>query len=136
MNHVQNLFLPKFSLLLAACLFCNISLAKTIKYYPTELEDQLAAALTAKGENYQPRTEHLLRDGRPEYVNRLILEDSPYLTQHAHNPVHWFAWGEDAFAKAKRENKRELNYFLGDFHVYQRSTGLKNKDLQITATVW
>ncbi len=38
-------------------------------------------------------------------ANRLIDEDSPYLQQHAHNPVHWFAWGKEAFEKAKKENK-------------------------------
>ncbi|MCG3148120.1 MAG: hypothetical protein PCFJNLEI_01562 [Verrucomicrobiae bacterium] len=37
--------------------------------------------------------------------NRLIHEQSPYLQQHAHNPVDWFPWGEEAFAKARRENK-------------------------------
>lgn len=37
--------------------------------------------------------------------NRLINEKSPYLQQHAHNPVDWYPWGEDAFAKAKSENK-------------------------------
>ncbi|MDQ3750318.1 MAG: thioredoxin domain-containing protein, partial [Acidobacteriota bacterium] len=37
--------------------------------------------------------------------NRLINETSPYLLQHAHNPVDWFAWGEEAFAKAKAEDK-------------------------------
>ena len=38
-------------------------------------------------------------------TNRLIHEKSPYLLQHAHNPVDWYAWGEEAFDKAKRENK-------------------------------
>ncbi len=38
-------------------------------------------------------------------TNRLIREKSPYLLQHAHNPVDWFPWGEEAFAKAKREDK-------------------------------
>jgi uncharacterized protein len=37
--------------------------------------------------------------------NRLINESSPYLLQHAHNPVDWFPWGEEAFEKAKQENK-------------------------------
>ena len=37
--------------------------------------------------------------------NRLEQEKSPYLLQHATNPVDWYAWGEDAFAKARRENK-------------------------------
>jgi uncharacterized protein YyaL (SSP411 family) len=38
-------------------------------------------------------------------ANRLIQEKSPYLQQHAHNPVDWFPWGEEAFAKSRRENK-------------------------------
>jgi len=37
--------------------------------------------------------------------NRLIHEKSPYLLQHADNPVDWYAWGPEAFAKAKKENK-------------------------------
>ena len=40
-----------------------------------------------------------------KYTNALINEDSPYLQQHAHNPVNWYAWGEEAFKKAKEENK-------------------------------
>ncbi|RUM72787.1 MAG: thioredoxin domain-containing protein [Sulfurovum sp.] len=39
------------------------------------------------------------------YTNALITENSPYLQQHAHNPVDWYPWGEEAFAKAKKENK-------------------------------
>ncbi|WP_279230044.1 DUF255 domain-containing protein [Clostridium transplantifaecale] len=37
--------------------------------------------------------------------NRLIHEKSPYLLQHAYNPVQWYPWGEEAFEKAKNENK-------------------------------
>ena len=37
--------------------------------------------------------------------NRLAKEKSPYLLQHAHNPVDWFPWGEEAFQTAKAENK-------------------------------
>src|SRR5690625_3253721 len=37
--------------------------------------------------------------------NRLIAEKSPYLLQHAYNPVNWYAWGDGAFEKAKQENK-------------------------------
>lgn len=39
------------------------------------------------------------------HTNRLAREKSPYLLQHQHNPVDWFAWGDDAFAKAQREDK-------------------------------
>src|SRR5258708_7788662 len=37
--------------------------------------------------------------------NRLACEKSPYLIQHAHNPVDWFPWGEEAFARARKEDK-------------------------------
>ncbi len=43
-------------------------------------------------------------DGGEEF-NRLVFESSPYLLQHARNPIDWYPWGEEAFAKAKRENK-------------------------------
>jgi uncharacterized protein YyaL (SSP411 family) len=39
------------------------------------------------------------------HTNRLINETSPYLLQHAHNPVDWFSWGDEALQKAKTENK-------------------------------
>ncbi len=42
------------------------------------------------------------------FVNRLARETSPYLLQHAHNPVNWFPWGEEAFARARAENKMVL----------------------------
>jgi uncharacterized protein len=38
-------------------------------------------------------------------ANRLINEQSPYLLQHAHNPVDWYPWGDEAFERAKREHK-------------------------------
>ena len=41
----------------------------------------------------------------PARTNRLAREKSPYLLQHQHNPVDWYAWGEEAFAKARRENQ-------------------------------
>ncbi|MDX2146793.1 MAG: thioredoxin domain-containing protein [Planctomycetota bacterium] len=47
------------------------------------------------------------RANRPP--NRLARESSPYLLQHAHNPVDWFAWGEEAFAEARR---RDVPIFL------------------------
>jgi hypothetical protein len=40
-----------------------------------------------------------------KHTNRLAQEKSPYLLQHAHNPVDWFAWNDEAFAKARAENK-------------------------------
>ncbi len=40
-----------------------------------------------------------------KFTNHLINETSPYLLQHAHNPVNWYPWGEEALTKAKNENK-------------------------------
>lgn len=82
-----------------------IGSASDMEYYPPEQAQQLQAAFTSKGKAYKPRTQNLLNNGQPAYINQLILQDSPYLLQHAHNPVHWYPWGKEAFAKAKRENK-------------------------------
>ena len=40
-----------------------------------------------------------------KHSNRLIKEKSPYLLQHANNPVDWYPWGQEAFEKAKKEDK-------------------------------
>ena len=41
----------------------------------------------------------------PQHTNRLIHETSPYLLQHAHNPVDWYHWGEEALHRAREENR-------------------------------
>ena len=46
-----------------------------------------------------------IQPAKPAHTNRLAREKSPYLLQHAHNPVDWYPWGEEAFAKARSENK-------------------------------
>ncbi|TMA38483.1 MAG: thioredoxin domain-containing protein [Deltaproteobacteria bacterium] len=43
--------------------------------------------------------------GQGSKPNRLASETSPYLLQHAHNPVEWYPWGEEAFARARAENR-------------------------------
>ena len=59
---------------------------------------EASAAATAK--------DQASRSGGPSgFQNRLAKESSPYLLQHAHNPVDWYPWGEEAFAKAKQEDK-------------------------------
>ena len=45
------------------------------------------------------------QSGKEPYTNRLIHEQSLYLQQHAHNPVDWYPWGEEAFEKARTEGK-------------------------------
>ncbi len=67
-----------------------------------------------------------------EHTNRLIHETSPYLLQHAHNPVDWYPWGEEAFQKARSENKLILlsvGYSACHWcHVMERES-FENKDI-------
>ncbi|MBJ95958.1 MAG: thioredoxin domain-containing protein [Rickettsiales bacterium] len=69
--------------------------------HPAELAARLEQAWQQRGADYQPRTRHLHGDGSPLYTNRLFLQSSPYLRQHAHNPVNWFPWGDEAFTLAR-----------------------------------
>src|SRR6266850_2051313 len=59
-------------------------------------------AVNVKGKN---KVSTAIATDRPAHTNRLAREKSPYLLQHQHNPVDWHAWGEEAFAKARKENK-------------------------------
>jgi uncharacterized protein YyaL (SSP411 family) len=58
--------------------------------------------LAHQGADYEPRTRHRHPDGSPRFTNRLLLGKSPYLRQHAHNPVNWYPWGPEVFAEARR----------------------------------
>ena len=49
--------------------------------------------------------DHSSHDNPARKPNRLINEQSPYLRQHAHNPVDWYPWGEEALGRARAENK-------------------------------
>jgi len=66
------------------------------------LENKIKEMKEKRGNAYKPRTKHLLTDGRARYTNRLFLESSPYLLQHAHNPVNWYSWSDEAFETAQR----------------------------------
>ena len=66
---------------------------------PADLDRRLAEAAARRGPGDPPRTHHL-RGAQPRFTNRLVLERSPYLRQHAHNPVDWRPWGAEAFAEA------------------------------------
>lgn len=69
------------------------------------LDDRIKEKAKARGPEYVPRTRHLNTDGTATYTNSLFLEESPYLLQHAHNPVNWSPWGEEAMALAKETNR-------------------------------
>ncbi|HHH51095.1 MAG TPA: DUF255 domain-containing protein, partial [Campylobacterales bacterium] len=65
-------------------------------------------------------------------ANELIHEDSPYLQQHAHNPVDWYPWGDKAFQKAKKDNKLiflSIGYSTCHWcHVMERES-FENRDI-------
>jgi uncharacterized protein YyaL (SSP411 family) len=67
--------------------------------FSEELSARLAQTVAQRKE--PPRTRHLREGGAARFTNRLALETSPYLLQHAHNPVDWRPWGEEAFAAAR-----------------------------------
>jgi uncharacterized protein YyaL (SSP411 family) len=73
-----------------------------------ELPGKFQKIRKQRGKDYHPRTRHLRPDGWAVYTNRLFLQSSPYLLQHAHNPVNWFPWGDEAFELARRLNRPVL----------------------------
>jgi uncharacterized protein YyaL (SSP411 family) len=68
-------------------------------------KDDTPPKKTVKKENPKKKEPAKVKDPNHKFTNRLAKEKSPYLQQHKHNPVDWFPWGEEAFAKAKKENK-------------------------------
>ena len=67
----------------------------------------LPSPSAAQGKERLPSPEEIRKlppDGGPEF-NRLVFEGSPYLLQHARNPVDWYPWGEAAFERARKEDK-------------------------------
>jgi len=73
--------------------------------YDNDLINQLEQAKNAREKSYHPRTKHLRPNGWAKYTNRLFLESSPYLLQHAHNPVNWYPWRNEAFETAGKLNR-------------------------------
>lgn len=67
----------------------NININPLFGYYTSKVIINYGGALMTNGKK----------------ANRLIFETSPYLLQHAYNPVEWYPWGEEAFKKAKEEEK-------------------------------
>lgn len=70
-----------------------------------------------------------------KHTNRLARETSPYLLLHAHNPVDWYPWGEEALAKARRENKPiflSIGYSSCHWcHVMERETFMDDEIAQL-----
>ncbi len=74
--------------------------------FPFLFSAGLIALLTCRAASGQdPKTPSVTAHQDKPFTNRLAKESSPYLLQHAHNPVDWYPWGEEAIERAKRENK-------------------------------
>jgi hypothetical protein len=84
-----------------------LSLAKTLRPAAGALLLTALAACNLDSTKHEPKPSVATNSASPAraHTNRLTREKSPYLLQHQHNPVDWFPWGEEAFAKARRENK-------------------------------
>ena len=76
-----------------------------VEEFDNPLQMSLESAYLARDPAEEFRTKYLRASGHPTYINRLILEQSPYLRQHAHNPVNWYPWGAEAFEAAKAKNR-------------------------------
>ena len=82
-----------------------------------QLQSELQQALKDRGEDYLPRARHKDRDGRPLFTNRLILEDSPYLLQHAHNPVNWHSLGRRSVCRRAGDAEQTGIFIDWLFHL-------------------
>lgn len=104
------------SLLVLIGLFWFVSCNATIEFSPmpgapefsTELQTAIIQAWQKRRPDHPVRTHHRHADGTPQFANRLLLELSPYLNQHAHNPVNWYAWGDAAFEFATQHDRPVL----------------------------
>jgi uncharacterized protein len=83
------------------------------------------APASAQSKNGQP-SERRDTTAQYAYTNRLIHAKSPYLLLHAHNPVDWYPWGEEAFEKARKESKPiflSIGYFTCHWcHVMEKES--------------
>jgi len=86
----------------------SMELLPGISNLDTTLLTKFKEVREQRGDSYFPRTRHINSKKEPLFTNRLFLEKSPYLLQHAHNPVNWHPWGKEAFETAQKENKPVL----------------------------
>jgi len=113
---------PSFSQIIAKVLLCGSFLSAAVAGgagTPSDKRPREQGKTTGSAGSAQTRSQN-------PYTNRLIREKSPYLLLHAHNPVDWYPWGQEAFAKAKRENKTILlsvGYYTCHWcHVMERES--------------
>jgi uncharacterized protein YyaL (SSP411 family) len=99
-------------------LSCTVVAGATAQSSDTSNNAKQSRAITPPG----------TQEGAPRYryTNRLIHAKSPYLLLHAHNPVEWYPWGDEAFEKARKENKPiflSIGYFTCHWcHVMEKES--------------
>src|SRR5712692_10285129 len=107
------------SLAAAVILGWGLWMARPCMSGPSTAPPQTAA----QGEQ---KTASAIPGEEPRYTNALIREKSPYLLMHAHNPVDWYPWGEEALEKARREQKPiflSIGYYTCHWcHVMERES--------------
>ena len=81
-----------------------LTLLWTTAIWSANYSAELYQLYQSKSADYSPRTTHL-KNGEPIYINELIRAHSPYLLQHAHNPVDWQEFAPETLAQAKKQNK-------------------------------
>lgn len=81
---------------------------KRVFNYPFHLIAVFVSVFTVSCASSQKNDDKMKDPEKYKYTNELIHESSPYLLQHAHNPVNWVPWSTDAFEKAKQEDKLVL----------------------------
>ena len=99
----------------------NNQIARTINLVPILAIIVLKAALLFPAvTSASSEPEKQAASKQKENYNRLIKESSPYLQQHATNPIAWYPWGREAFEAAKREDKPIfLSIAQSGFHQHQ-----------------
>ncbi|HUU42182.1 MAG TPA: thioredoxin domain-containing protein [Planctomycetota bacterium] len=78
---------------------------QTFAFIPTAVLVAMLAVAGCDTMESEPVKKSPKTDAAPTHTNRLAREKSPYLLQHARNPVDWYPWGDEAFAKASRDDK-------------------------------
>ncbi len=97
---------------IALSALCTFALSTAVYAAPlpgAQISPDALAQMSAAQPVSPPRTQYKDASGKPTYTNRLVFERSPYLRQHAHNPINWYPWGPEALAEAKR---RGVQVFL------------------------
>lgn len=83
-----------------SCLIVSFYIYRNYSAWPPKNHSDCSMSASSTSVALSPDDKH-----HQQHTNRLIHEKSPYLLQHAHNPVDWYPWGNEAIEKARQENK-------------------------------